>query len=101
VRHFDKQQNDALERHNISLYEDAPTSSSECLVAWTVIDSLVRDLPIGLGLEPQHGQVSVELLGARLGQLVVCVVPACTLHEQTMDVATVRWALFQLLCLLT
>lgn len=70
--------------------------SGEHLVGGAHVDAVGRCHTVALGHEPDDRHFSVQLLGVRVVQDVSRAVPARTLHEHTIDVATIVWFLSDL-----
>lgn len=74
----------------------APTGTCDGLVDGADVDPRGRGLSVGFWDQPDDGHFRVELLGPGLNQLSSLAIPACALHEQTVDVAAHVWFLRQL-----
>lgn len=74
----------------------ALTGTCDGLVDGTDVDTGGRGLSVGFWDQPDDSHFCVELLGPGLNQLSALAIPACSLHEQTVDVAAHIWLLRQL-----
>lgn len=69
-----------------------PTCPGQRLVQRTLVDARGRRLPVLRWNEPEGRHVGEQLLGTRLGQLLLVAVPTRTLHKHPVDVAAVLGA---------
>lgn len=74
----------------------ALTGTCDGLVDGADVDPGGGRLSVGFWDQPDDGHFRVELLGSGLNQLSALAIPACSLQEQTVDVAAHIWFLLQL-----
>lgn len=72
------------------------TCSSEGFVAWTVVDSGLGHLSVGLRFQPQDWQVCIQLFRSGFCQLVMGVIPSGPFNKEPCNVTPIHWPFLQL-----